>query len=181
MGILVNQNTDLIPILIMFIEKKNKHGNYSFHFINSKEDLESWKSQGYIMQDEYERLKNEPVKHEPGMPVKSPLDPNMVIQTLKTWWSKSDWRNTNRINSKCVRQTTNADGTKSAELDAIMYRDLRIKSALKSWDLKDESGKVIPVTENVIDSLVPEVAYELLNNYDKVTASEFKEDENDDS
>ena len=51
----------------------------------------------------------------------------------------------------------------------ISYRDLKLKVCLKKWDLKDDNKQDIQVSESIIDQLVPEVAQELLNNFEEVT------------
>ena len=79
------------------------------------------------------------------------------------------WKEQNQIYSRCLRQIPEAEGKTRTELDMIMYRDMKLKTCLKKWDLKGDNQQDIPITENIIDQLVPEVAQELLNNFEKVT------------
>ena len=167
MGLILSDK-DLISILILFTEEKTRNGSSRFKFINSKEQHEAFKAQGYITDQEFERFKNEPSA--PGMPVKQKPDSSKLINSLKTYWSPLTWKAQNEIYSRCLKQVINPqDGSKTAEIDGILYRELKLKKCLKRWSLKDETGKEIPVTENVIDNLHPEIALELLSNFEKVT------------
>jgi hypothetical protein len=47
------------------------------------------------------------------------------------------------------------------------YRDQRLKTILISWDIKDEAGATIPVSESAIDALSQNVALALLERYDE--------------
>ena len=80
-----------------------------------------------------------------------------------------NWKQTNEINSACLRQTTEADGNVKIDIDAIKYRDSKLKMCLKKWDMLDENKQEIPVTEAIIDTLVPEVVQALITNFEKVT------------
>lgn len=80
------------------------------------------------------------------------------------------WKEQNQIYSRCLRQIAGTEGGGArTELDMISYRDQKLKTCLKKWDLKDDKGQDYPVSESVIDQLVPEVAQELLSNFELVT------------
>jgi len=79
------------------------------------------------------------------------------------------WKEQNQIYSRCLRNTAAADGTTRTELDGISYRDMKLKTCLKKWDFKDDKGEEIPVSESVIDRMVPEVAQKLLETFESVT------------
>ena len=114
----------------------------------------------------------DPQGNKPGMPEqppKPPQDPKKVILVLRTWWSRMTWKEQNQIYSRCLKQVPIADGKTRTELDMIAYRDMKLKICLKKWDLKDENKQDVQITENIIDQLVPEVAQELLNNFEMVT------------
>jgi hypothetical protein len=158
----------------MYIEKTDeKHGNSTYHFIGSKGELDRWKSKGYMTEDEIDRLKAVPdpapgqPQLQPGPPEK-PHDPKKVISILKTWWSRMTWKEQNQIYSQCLRQVPSVEGKTRTELDMIIYRDMKLKTCLKKWDLKD-GNQDVPVSDSVIDMLIPEVAQELLNNFEMVT------------
>lgn len=104
--------------------------------------------------EEYEKYKADPGFHE-----------------LNTGWKVLSWSEHNSIYSKCLNYTPNAEGLSSGSLDVIKFRDLKLKACLKNWDLKDGQGRVVPISEAVIDRLHPEVASELLAAFEKVTES----------
>lgn len=155
---------------MMYIEDQDeKHGNSKFYFINSREDLDSWKKKGYLTTDEMNKSKLPDSESKPGMPEKPPVDPKKVIQVLKTWWARMTWKEQNQIYSRCLKQATDSEGKTRTELDMIFYRDLKLKVCLKKWDLKDDNGGEIHVSDNIIDNLYPEVAQELLNQFELIT------------
>lgn len=164
--------SNFVTIQIMYVEEINElHGNSTYHFIGSRAEFEAWKKKGYhtetdVAVDRPAETSGQP--DQPGMPVKPTLDPNKLIKVLNTWWSRMTWREQNYIYSQCIRQISSEGGART-ELDMISYRDLKLKTCLKKWDLKDEKGNDIPLTEAIIDNLVPEVAMELLNNFELVT------------
>jgi hypothetical protein len=153
----------------MYIEEEDdKHGNSRFHFINSREEFDSWKQKGYLTADEISKATLPPSQNKPGMPEKPSVDPTKVVQVLRTWWSRMTWKEQNQIYSRCLRQTTDSEGKTKTELDMIAYRDFKLKTCLKKWDLKDGNNEV-PVSDTVIDNLYPEVAQELLNQFELIT------------
>jgi len=177
MSIVLDPSKNFVTIQIMYIEEKDsKHGNARYYFINSRADFDKWKSKGYLTEEEMEKITAVPApapqKEQPGMPVQPPKplqDPTKIISILRTWWSRMTWKEQNQIYSRCLRQVPGAEGKIRTELDMIAYRDMKLKTCLKKWDLKDDSKQEVPITENIIDSLVPEVAQEMLNNFEMVT------------
>ncbi len=176
MSIVLDPSANFITVQIWYIEEKTKHGHERFHFINGADDVEKWKGRGYLTQDEFEQKMNEspPGKTAPGMPVKPQADPNKIIKILKTWWTRLSWKDQNTIYSQCLKHTAAQDGTTRVELDGIAFRDLKLKTCLKKWDFI-ANGKELPITSAVIDNLVPEVAQELLNSFEKVTEATEEE------
>ena len=142
----------------MYVEEKKPHGNDVFTFIRSESELSEWKEKGY-------RLETEP-SSQPGI---SRTDESKIIHVLESRWKKISWKDQNEIYSKSLKQTTDGQGKNKTELDAILYRDLKLKIALIGWNVKDNTGAVIPVTPENIDALVPDVAMELLNTFEKLT------------
>ncbi len=178
MSIVLDPSKNFVTIQLMYIEElDSKHGNVKYYFINSRAEFDSWKAKGYLTVEEMEKSKavpapNPPQKEQPGMPVqpsKPPQDPTKIISILRTWWSRMTWKEQNQVYSRCLRQVTGTEGKTRTELDMIAYRDIKLKTCLKKWDLKDEMKQEVPITETIIDQLVPEVAQELLNNFEMVT------------
>lgn len=180
MSIVLDPSKNFVAIQLMYIEELDeKHGNTKFYFISSRADLDDWKAKGYLTEAEMPETLPDSVqppqpaqKNQPGMPVqpqKPPQDPKKVISVLKTWWSRMTWKEQNQIYSSCLHQVPTGEGKARTELDMISYRDLKLKTCLKKWDLKDDNGQDMPITETIIDQLVPEVAQELLNSFELVT------------
>lgn len=177
MSIVLDPSKNFVSIQLRYIEEQDtKHGNARYYFINSRAEFDNWKSKGYLTEEEMDNAAAVPApapqKEQPGMPVQSPKppqDPTKVIQILRTWWSRMTWKEQNQIYSRCLRQVPGAEGKTRTELDMIVYRDMKLKTCLKKWDLKDDTKQDIPITESIIDQLVPEVAQELLNNFEMVT------------
>jgi len=177
MSIVLDPSKNFVTIQLMYIEEQDsKHGNTRYYFINSRTEFDNWKSKGYLTEEEMEKV-IEPASapappKEPGMPVQPaqpPQDPTKIISVLRTWWSRMTWKEQNQIYSRCLKQVTGAEGKTRTELDMISYRDMKLKTCLKKWDLKDENKQDVPITELIVDQLVPEVAQELLNNFEMVT------------
>ena len=176
MPIVLDPSKNFVAIQFMYIEEENeKHGNSTYHFIGSRADFDTWKKKGYSTVDEITQQQldtkdtDKQKTDQPGMPLKPPIDPKKIIKILRTWWSRMTWKEQNQIYSRCIRQVPSEGGGARTELDMISYRDFKLKTCLKKWDYKDESGQDVPVSENIIDNLVPEVAQELLNNFELVT------------
>ena len=170
MSILLDPSKSFVTVQLMYIEKiDEKHGSSTFYFINSREDFDMWKGKGYLTSDEISKSDLTPAKSKPGMPEKPPVDPTKVIQVLRTWWNRMNWKEQNQIYSRCLRQSTDTEGKTRTELDMIAYRDFKLKTCLKKWDFKDGGGTEIAISDNVIDSLVPEVAQELMNQFELIT------------
>ncbi|MHA2279293.1 MAG: hypothetical protein ACXAC5_00170 [Promethearchaeota archaeon] len=170
MSIVLDPSKSFVNFQMMYVEEKDeKHKNSRFHFINSRLEFDEWKKKGYVTSDELEKSNLNPGKSEPGMPEKPPINASKVIQILRTWWSRMTWKEQNQVYARCLRQSADAEGKTRTELDMIAYRDFKLKTCLKKWDLKDDDGQDIPVSEQIIDNLYPEVAQELLNHFELVT------------
>ena len=178
MSIVLDPAKNFVTIQLMYIEEQDKkHGNARYYFINSRADFDNWKSKGYATEEEMDKAAAVPApdpqqKEQPGMPVQPatpPQNPTKIISVLRTWWSRMTWKEQNQIYSRCLKQVTGTEGKTRTELDMIAYRDMKLKTCLKKWDLKDDNKQDVAITENIIDQLVPEVAQELLNNFEMVT------------
>lgn len=176
MSILLDPNKDFVSIKLVYVEQKNQNGHSVFHFMQSRQDLDLWKGKGYMTAAEMETAKNETSGiTSPGMPQKPTVDESKLISELGTYWTPLTWKDQNAIYARCLHQTTTLEGKTQTELDGISYRDMKLKKCLKKWDHKDDQGQEVPITEMVIDNLVPEVAQELLSNFEQVT--ELTEDQ----
>lgn len=176
MSIVLDPSKNFVTIQIMYIEESDpKHGNTRYHFIESRADFNKWKEKGYLTEEEISQSKLTPEltpeEDQPGMPAKppppTPHDPTKIIQVLRTWWSRMTWKEQNQAFARCLKQIPEGDQIRT-EMDMIAFRDIKLKTCLKKWDHK-ENGVDVELNESVIDNLVPEVAQELLRNFDKVT------------
>ncbi len=168
MSILMD-SSNLVAIQIFYVEEKKKQGGEVFHFMRSQEEFDEWARKGYVTQEEFDKAQQKGAVKDPGMPEAADLDPEKVIQSLTTWWSKMSWKEQNNVYSQCLKQITGTDGTQRTVLDSLAFRDLKLKTCLKKWSLTDKENQEVPVSEMVIDMLVPEVAQELLYSFEKVT------------
>lgn len=185
MSIVLDPSKNFVAIQIMYIEEQDeKHGNTKYHFINSRAEFNNWKSKGYLTEEGIDKAaaippeipqKNPPVASVQHSTPKPSHDPTKVISVLRTWWSRMNWEEQNQIYSRCLRQIPEAEGKVRTELDMIMFRDMKLKTCLKKWDLKDDNKQDIPITESIINQLVPEAAHELLNSFEKVTEASENE------
>ncbi len=165
MGILLDPKKQYIQIELYYVEEVRKHGNSVFYFIKSQDELEDWQRKGCRLETEVEKPLEEP---KPGMPVATP-DPNKTIHKIETRWRRLRWKDHNAIFSRCMKNVPIADGKTSVEMDVISFRDMKLKTCLKWWSLKDDDGQEVPVSEENIDNLIPEVAHQLLDDFEKVT------------
>lgn len=167
MSILMD-SSNLIAIQIFYIEEKKKQGGSIFRFMKNQEEFDEWKRKGYVTQEEFDKAQQKG-NIDPGMPESPSLDPEKIIQSLSTWWSKMSWKEQNSTYSRCLKQVTGPDGDQITILDTLAFRDLKLKTCLKKWSLTDNEGQEVPVSEMVVDMLVPEVAQELLTSFERVT------------
>lgn len=86
------------------------------------------------------------------------------FRELNTGWKALTWFEHNQIYYSCLRNAETGAGT----LDVIAFRDMKLKSCLKSWDFQ-ENGVDVPLTADVIDRLNSDVASELLSGFERVT------------
>lgn len=93
------------------------------------------------------------------------LDSNKVVHVLNTKWKDVSWKEQNQSLKSCMI-INNVTG--NPEIDQIKFRDLKVKSCLKEWDLKDDNNAPIPCDPRVIDELPFDVIVGLVNKYDKL-------------
>jgi hypothetical protein len=183
MSIILDPSKQFIKLKTYYIEEiKPPHGHSVFSFIESRDDLEEWKDKGYILVSEKNDLppKNPTqlaTQQQTGQSQTQPKpQPNPAasqngkyISEVNTKWTRLTWKEQNAIYSQCMKESIGTDGKLKYSFDNIKYRDLKLKKCLKEWDVKDDNGQYVPVDANVIDNLVPEVAQQLLDDFEKVT------------
>lgn len=165
MAIVLDPSKQFINITVYYIEETMPHGHTVFHFVRSSKEFENWKTKGYHTEEEIRELLKPTDQKKPAQNV----DSSKIIEKIMTTWKRLTWKDQNTIFSKCLRTVPGLDGKPVTELDSISYRDQKLKTCLKKWDLRDENGQVSPVTTDTIDILLPEVAQELLNSFERVT------------
>lgn len=157
-SIILDPNKSFIQIDTFYVEETKKSGPYEitkYNFIKSKEELEEWTIKGYAM---------------PQPEIQSKDKPDKMIHKLSTKWKRLSWKEQNTIFSSCFKSRPSADGKNTVtEMDGIRYREMKLKTCLKDWDILDDAGQKIPVTEENIDNMIPEVANELLDSFEKLT------------
>ena len=90
-------------------------------------------------------------------------DPN--LNELNTGWRLLSWADYNRIYDECLEQDDNG----KAVLNLIKFRDIKLKTCLKTWDIQDKNGEPVPVNDETIGRLHHDVASELLDGFERVT------------
>jgi hypothetical protein len=148
MSIIIDPAKTLVSIEILYLEEEKRHGNTVFSFIRSKEELDQYVSDGYSPDS---------------------TDPSKKIKSLKTIWKRLNWKEHNSIIAKSMLQAVSPTGQASSRLDPIIYRDQKLKTCLKKWDLKDDEGKDVELNDMIVDNLAPDVAQELLDAFERVT------------
>jgi len=159
MPIIIDPNKQLINITCYYTEKAKPHGNSLYYFIKSAEELQRFKDRGFVLESEAAKDINGKVT----------TPPDKIIYVLETTWRTPTWRDQNLIFTKSVKHLTRPDGTFTNEIDAIAYRDWKLKVCLKKWNVMSTDNKPLDVTEGLIDNLNPVVAQELLAAFEKVT------------
>jgi len=158
MSIIMDAGKQLIAIDLYYIEKKKIHGNSVFHVIKSKDEMDYWTDRDYVLENKVPKDENGPTVPE-----------DKIINILQTHWKSLSWRDQNTVFTKSIRQIQRPDGSFSAEIDTITYRDQKLKTCLRKWDLTGPDGQNLEVTEGLIDNLNPVIAQELLSAFEKVT------------
>lgn len=167
MGVLLDPKKKDLFLTLYYIEDKKESGSSVFYFIRKEEDLNVWKKLGYKTEEEFLEIKKTAAKD-------VIVDDSKKINKLKTKWQKVNWKDQNDIYSKSIKIIPISDGSSRTEIDGIKYRDNRLKKNLVDWDLKDDDGNKIECTHENIDNLIPEVAEELISQYDSLINPEKK-------
>lgn len=157
MPVVLKPSSGLINITVYFVVEQKPHGHEVFHFISSREDFDTWKQKGYTFKED---------NQDPSV---SEQNNNKVIQQLVTSWKRPLWREHNEMYASCLRQYPTPDGKIKIELDFMRLRDLKLRKCLKGWDAVDEHGNKIPINDDTIDNMIPELANEIIEAFEKVT------------
>ena len=80
------------------------------------------------------------------------------IKEMSVTWRRLTWGEQNDIYARSLRP--------NGEMDWFEFRQNKLKSCLRSWDLVDEHGKAIPCNAEKIDLLRQEIAEGLLQQYE---------------
>lgn len=155
MAIVLDPNRSFINILVHLIEEKKKNGSSLFHFIESAESLQEWKTKGFKTREE--------IAQEFQSKTAKP-DYDKTIELINTTWKRPTWKEQNSIFAQALRQVNG-----EMEIDPLKYRELKLKTCLKKWDAKDDSGNPVPLNAENIDNLDPSVAAYFLKVFEKTT------------
>jgi len=152
--------TQLVEIKLYYKNIKTSYGIDRLIILNNKDgEIELNKQEDLIKkkQEKQEEIKAEDRK----------------VEVLTTQWKVLSWGEQNQITKRSEKYTP--EGVQ--DVDWFKFRDLRIKSCLQSWDIKDSKGTNVPVTPETIDMLPSDVVYALVRRYDTVTEGSQDEQE----
>lgn len=127
-----------IDITISYVAFKNKNSSSPSIKILTEEELEIYKKD--------DKLKDK-------------------VKILQTKWTLPTWGNSGDIIKKCTKFNYQ---TQQNEIDAMLFRDLRLKSHLVDWSAKNKNGEKIPLTDKTVNELHPGIAGELLSRFEQV-------------
>ena len=65
--------------------------------------------------------------------------------------------------------TVNKGPGMGSDLDWVLYKERKLCTVLVGWDVKTKDGKAIPVSDENIFKLCPQVAETLLQEFDRAT------------
>ena len=159
MSLFIDPNKSFISIDTYIIELVKPHGHSVLVFINSKKEFDEWHEKGYFTEEEIEELKKSNTSY----------DQTKIIQKIITTWKRLNWKEHNQILNKSLTTVVQQDGGQSKELNVVIFNDLKLKTCLKKWNLKNEKNEVLEVTPEAIDTLEPDLAAKLLSDFASFT------------
>ena len=77
--------------------------------------------------------------------------------SLTTIWKRLTWGEQNSLYAQCME---------NGELNLVKFRDLKLKSCLKNWDMIDTENKTVAVTKEAIDELDAVIANDILSKFE---------------
>ena len=106
-----------------------------------------------------------PLKDEEAEPLLKDEEKKKEVNIINTVWKTLDWKEQNSFFTQCS-ETNPMNGEKIVNFQK--YRDLKIKMCLKDWDYSENNQKVNVVPE-VIDTMNPDIVYEMFRKYEDAT------------
>lgn len=88
--------------------------------------------------------------------------PDASIKQMKTKWRPQTWQISVQINQN---STIINPATAMREYDMVRFNQLQVVYCLADWDIADEQGRKVPVTEENINRLPAQIATALLSKY----------------
>jgi hypothetical protein len=76
------------------------------------------------------------------------------------------WKQHNEVQRA---STVNRGPGMGSDLDWVLYKERKLCTVLVGWDAKDKNDKPVPVTEERIFNLCPQIAETLLQEFDRAT------------
>lgn len=105
---------------------------------------------------------------------KSPETSKKVNQFV-TKWRPQTWQGQNQLYQNSTVYNPN---TGSKEIDFSIYRTEMLKTCLIDWDLVDDNGRQIPVTEENISNLHANIASAIIDKYNEYIGLDEEEVKN---
>lgn len=149
MPIILDPNKSFVSAIIYFIEETKKQGNVVRYFIKSEEDFNLWRSKGYLTREE-----NKDTKH------------TKFIEKLTVHLKSLTWKEQNILLSQSSKITGTDD--MSQTIDPFVFRQLKLQMVLKNWDAVDIQGIPVPITNETIDNMPSDLAFEICRVYEKI-------------
>jgi len=145
--LIVNDSNSLIHVALYYQIKKSKRGGKSV----------------VIIPDEQAQKMLEDV------------DKKQEVHVLNTRWKQIAWGEQNEILDRASVPVPMGEDGVDKVLNPYIYRDMRIKLALREWDLVSDDGRPVPLTPDAINHLPTQVVLELYKRYEESTR--YSEDE----
>jgi len=157
---ILGATTQLVEVKLYYKNIKTKSGIDKLVVLDDKNgEIEFQKQEEFIKQ---KQSKQEEIKEE-----------DRKIEVLITHWKVMSWGEQNKITRRCEKYTPEG----MQDIDYYQFRDLRIKSCLHSWNIKDGKGINVPLTPETIDTLPSTIVFALLSRYDSLTEGSQDEQE----
>lgn len=163
-------NNPVVEIKLYYQEVKVKYG-YDKVCVLKENDAERIINDNKEKQEDYENKleeyrKNKNLPKEERKDIEEPKEPVInKVNIVRTLWKTLTWADQNQITEQSSFYNEQ-EGMQ--DLNVWKYRDLRLKTCLVKWDLKDDDGNEIPLNPETINSLPSDVVIYLLNRYDEI-------------
>lgn len=97
------------------------------------------------------------------------------IKVNNFYFSLYTWNMQKHVQKNCYYLNVE---TGIQDFDWVRARDMKLVQCLKKWDLLDENGRDLPVTQENIDSLQPEVVTYLLDELEEISSVSYDDSKN---